>query len=516
MNRANLHLQEKSWTTKIFWLLMILHLTLWTLLPAIARYAPSNDVIEAINWAQQLTWGYDKNPWVVGWITRLGITISCGNNLAGYYFLQQLLIVFGFWSIWKLANQLVQPVQALFATLIMEGCLYYSIIVQTNNDNFILIALLNFAIYAFFMACEHQKARYWMLTGVSLALALMTKYSSAVLIVPMLIYWLITPKVRQNTSPLGLSGGILLGMLICLPNLIWLNQHDFIALKYLQLRADIQSNNFYTQHFYYSIKFLIQTFYNIAPCLLLLGLIILPDQGKTTDTTRDNEKSIRHGHFLLLIGFVPFLIVLLLAIIFGQKIYWEWGVPFISFWGLIFIYYCNPKITTSKLRNFLIGVISIALLTAGSYFFIETRFSAGSGSADYPADQIADTITKIWHAKFNTKLRYVAGSRYTAGVIAFYSPDKPKVFIEWNPLYSVNFDHKELKKSGAVFVHEGYYGTTVLPFAKDYSNPTSFPKEILNAYPNLIVLPIQSFNYHRNQKTKHQVNLLIGLLPPSR
>jgi 4-amino-4-deoxy-L-arabinose transferase-like glycosyltransferase len=520
MDKTNLQIKTKEqiWVAKIFWSIMAFQVVLWTILPVLVRYTIPNDLIEAINWAQQLSWGYDKNPWVIGWLTRLGLEISYAHSCIGYYFLQQVFIVFAFWSVWKLANKILHPWPALVAAvLLLAGCLYYSAYAQNNNDNFALIAFLNFTIYNFFMATESGKIKYVLLAGVSFALAIMTKYSALLLVPSMLLYVAAVPNARNKFAPIGLCVGILLCFLICLPNIIWLIQHDFISIRYLLSRVNIPAADFWARHLHYPKELVIRTFSNVVPCFLLLWSLLLPNRGKniyvaTLKTTKQKKK--QYHYFVFLFALLPFLTILLLALILGWQLYWEWGVPFVPLWGLALIYYLKPSLTPFKIRCFLITVIILMSLVGGVYYLVNTRWQAGAGSADYPAEQIADQVTQIWHKKFHTPLRYIAGSRYTAGLIAFYAPDKPKVFVEWRSLYSANFDSAKLKKYGAVFVHTGDYGTVVVPLAADYNNINSFPAEILRAYPKLQVLPLQSFDYYRNEKTHAKTQILIGLLPP--
>ena len=128
----------------LFYSVALLHLVLWTLLPVFARFTLSHDAIEAFVWSQHLTWGYDKNPYFVGWVTHFAFWLSHG-NVWGYYFIQQLFIVLGLWSIWQLSRRLFGEKTALVATFVLEGCLYFTAYVMINNDNFLLLGLLPFA-----------------------------------------------------------------------------------------------------------------------------------------------------------------------------------------------------------------------------------------------------------------------------------------------------------------------------------------------------------------------------------
>ena len=70
--------------TRIFIFVLTLHVLIWTLLTPAIRYAMSHDIIEAFVWAQNLEWGYDKNPWLIGWLARLGILLANGKSAVGF------------------------------------------------------------------------------------------------------------------------------------------------------------------------------------------------------------------------------------------------------------------------------------------------------------------------------------------------------------------------------------------------------------------------------------------------
>lgn len=44
--------------------------------------------------------------------------------------------------------------------------------------------------------------------------------------------------------------------------------------------------------------------------------------------------------------------------------------------------------------------------------------------------KMAAGVTALWHQKYHTKLSYVMGLRFEAGNVAFYSEDKPQVYID--------------------------------------------------------------------------------------
>src|SRR3990172_1899474 len=75
--------------------------------------------------------------------------------------------------------------------------------------------------------------RWWLGICAAIGLGLLTKYTILVLVAGIGIGVLLTPARRYLLSP-WLWGGAALAFLICLPNLIWQAQHDFISLGFLR------------------------------------------------------------------------------------------------------------------------------------------------------------------------------------------------------------------------------------------------------------------------------------------
>jgi 4-amino-4-deoxy-L-arabinose transferase-like glycosyltransferase len=491
--------------TKTFYFFLVLHLLCWTLLPYLCRYSVSHDTIEAFVWAQHLDWGYDKNPWLIGWITRFGLVLGGYKSPLGYYFIQQCFIVLGLWSVWQLGQKVTSNLlYALIGALALEGSLYFTAYVHINNDNFILIGLWLFAAYAFFMAISANRFLYWMLVGVSLGCAMMAKYSTVFLLLGMLMYVVYKQQTKAILKNPYAYLAVLLALIIISPNIFWLYKQNFIAFRYAFARGAVTGNNsFWFKHIYMSLGFLTNFFAGLIPVLVLVLM-----GGKP----RWKIKASQHLDYLMFIGLMPFVMVLLIAVIAGMQIYEEWMAPFIGLWGLICIVLLAPQESFRAYRRFVILLGIIFFLSGFAYALINTVLGAGKGSADYPANKIAQIVTTKWHNLYRTKLKYVAGSRYTAGYIAFNSADHPKVFAEWQNEFSPGVSAKDVRKYGAVFVSDGYYGTKVFDFTDSGIN---IPKEIKMQYPRLEHEQVLTLPYYRNKKTHETMKITLMFLPPA-
>lgn len=460
------------------------------------RYALPHDTIEGFVWGQHLEWGYDKNPWMNAWLTRLGWVLG-GQSGIGIYAMSSLFVGISFWSVWEWAKQMLNPLQALFSVLILEGCIDYTLVPQGFNDNVIELGLWPLMFLLFYHAMREQKTRHWIGVGIVAGLAMMAKYYTAVPLALMFGFLLGHPDARKSFLHKGLYFGLVAFGVVILPHLIWLFQHDFLTLKYAFGRADDTTPN--------ALSFALSEITDfILPVILVMWI---------SRATLNNRLKF-NTYFLLTVGAGPFILTVILGLIFGWHLYNEWGVPLVSSWGLIVVYFWNPELTPLKFKRILIVIYALMFLWAMGYIAGLSLDTKRKHSDNYPAQQIADYVTQAWQNQYHTPLKYVAGSRYVGGYVAYYSKDHPSVFVEWNPAFSQWIDLKKMKKYGAVFVQDNYYGTLVFGQHPDTQGGLTFPRSVLAAYPNLVVLPVKYFSWHRADAKVPKIPVLIAFLPP--
>jgi 4-amino-4-deoxy-L-arabinose transferase-like glycosyltransferase len=75
-------------------------------------------------------------------------------------------------------------------------------------------------------------ARWWLAIGVAIGLGMMTKLTMGFLVAGLVAGILFTPARRYLKGP-WLWAGAAVALLIFLPNLLWMAQHDFISLQKL-------------------------------------------------------------------------------------------------------------------------------------------------------------------------------------------------------------------------------------------------------------------------------------------
>lgn len=481
--------------TRWFYLFLVVHLLCWTLVPAFVRLNLPLDTIEGTIWGHQLEWGYDKNPYLNGWLTALAIHL--GESGWGAYLFSQLSVAACLWSVWQLAIRMLPPAEALLSVLLLEGLQYFNFHAIDFNDNTLELGLWGLSSYFFYRALHENRYLPWLLTGFFTGLGLMAKYYTAVLITSMLLLLLVTANYRKLLKTLPPYFGLFAFLVVTVPHIIWLFSHDFITVQYVFARA--ASKPSWTNHFFFPAQFVWQQVQVLIPSVILLILFLIGKRPLLSPTRFSLTNC--NLRFLLFIGLGPLILTILFSLSLGTNLRAGWGMPLLSFMGIILVSILQPNVTINKMYRFL-GVIFVLLSVTLSLYTTSLISSKDESTANFPGKAIAEVITHEWHERYHTSLEYVAGSRWVGGNIGFYSSDHPAVFIEWNPSHAPWVDMQKLKEKGGVFVWQ-------------ISANEKIPETIKQQFPSLSEVSIREFDWQRNRHHLAPVKLGIAFLPPA-
>ncbi len=478
----------------LFSTLCVLHVFIWTLLPATLRYALPMDSLEGAVWGQHLDWGYDRNPWMNAWLTHFALNLSQGQDWLVYLF-SQLFVVAGLLAVYRLGRKWLLPLQALLAVIVLEVIQYYSLAAVDFNDNVIELGLWPLITLFFYRALMQQKIRDWIIVGIFSALALMTKYYAVIFLITLLLFLIVNKQARLSFKSAGLYISFIVFICLVLPHVIWLYQHEFITVQYAFNRvSDNQAFNLW-QYIMPSLRFGLLQLINLAIALIVLSFVFIGLPRQMLIEISEFDRS-----FILFTATGTFIITILLGLITGWQLHTLWGMPLLSLAGLLAVTLLKPVVTPKKLCQVLVPVVLIFAAYAIGYSYAMTKPNSDS-SGNFPAKNFAENIENIWQSRYQKPLAYVAGNRYLAGYVLHYGKEKPQVFIDWDPVKSPGIDIDQMKKSGAIFLWLE-------------SDGKDFPSEVYQKYPNLINLGVMQVERHRSNKPQNTVDVLVGILPP--
>jgi 4-amino-4-deoxy-L-arabinose transferase-like glycosyltransferase len=405
---------------KIFYLLCLYHLIIWTIVPYYSNKNLPLDVIEALAWGQDFDLGYNKHPPLSAWIPGLLFKIF-GNKDWIYYLLSQVFIVISFIFLWKLSSFFLKKnYQILLSVLTIEGIAFFTFETPQFNVNICQIPLWIGTVYFFFKSIKKNKITDWIFLGVFSALGFLTKYIFAYLLISLFFYlifiFLIKKKINFNSLY-----ALLTFFLITLPHFQWLIQNDFTTIYYAVKRGGLNEFNIYN-HLLNPLKFLTSQIAISLPFLLLGYFLIKKIKIKLPF---NNEKFI----FLIFSFILPFFLILITSIISGSRIRTMWMIPFYSLIGVFFIFLYQDQINLKKLKKFYIILIIFLVISPTLYSLRSIYKDSRTG---YEGKKIALQIEKEWKTISKEKISNVGFSEWYAGNLSYQLSNRPKVFLEEN------------------------------------------------------------------------------------
>ena len=126
---------NKSNSNNLFYIFIISHLIVWTLIPALTNNNLPLDTIEALAWGSNLDWGFNKHPPASAFFVEIFYKIFGSQDWA-YYLLSQIFVVISFFVVWKFSEEFfVNKNFSLLSVLLLEGIYFYNFTTPEFNVN---------------------------------------------------------------------------------------------------------------------------------------------------------------------------------------------------------------------------------------------------------------------------------------------------------------------------------------------------------------------------------------------
>ena len=401
--------------SKIFFLLLIVHLLIWTLIPSLTNQNLPLDTIEALAWGSNLDWGFNKHPPFSAFAVEIFYKIFGSQDWA-YYLLSQIFVVITFLAVYKFSEEIFNNKKlALLSVLLLEGIYFYNFTTPEFNVNVAQLPFWALTVYYTWRCIKYDKTTDYVFFGIFAGLGILSKYLFIYLIIGIklvFIYFLRKGK-KIKFSHYFIAGPITL--LILLPHLIWLTENNYITITYGLQRTGGAGD--FLDHLIYPIIFLGKQIGLLIPFLLMFFFLIKKVKYKIN---LKDEKLV----FLLLVTIAPIFLMLLTSMIMGVKIRTMWMTPFYLFSGVLLIYIFQKNIVINNLKKFFLLFTFLFLLSPIAYLGVS--FSNDSKRTDYPGEEIARLVQNKWDKNFVNEIKIVVGDEWGAGNLSYHLESRPK------------------------------------------------------------------------------------------
>ena len=197
------------------------------------QYGFHRDVLQTLDDARHLDWGFVAYPPVTPLIGRIELTLF-GTSLIGFRFFAAVAVSAAMVIAGLIAKELGsgrrEQVLAAAATCVAPVALAQGAVFQYVSLDYLWGVL---ATYFLVRLAKSGDARWWMAIGFTLGLGMETRYTAGFLTLGIVGGVLLTDARKYLLSKwLWLGAGI--SVLLILPNVIWQAQHHFISLDFLK------------------------------------------------------------------------------------------------------------------------------------------------------------------------------------------------------------------------------------------------------------------------------------------
>ena len=407
----------------IFFIFLLSHLIIWTLVPTLTNHNLPLDTIEALAWGSNLEWGFNKHPPASAFFPELFYQIFGSQDWA-YYLLSQIFVCIAFIYVFKLANEIFNNLLlSLISVLLLESIYFYNFTTPEFNVNVCQLPFWSIVVFYSWRIFNKNEidVRDCILIGFFASVGFLSKYLFIYLllsIVLLFLYFIFFKKLKRFDFKYFIAIEVFIILLV--PHLIWLNENNFITLTYGLKRTGLETSNF-LDHLKFPSIFILKQLAILLPFFGLMYLLI--NKFKLKLSLKDKKLL-----FLVFINLLPILLMLLTSVITGSRIRTMWMTPFYLFFGVFAVYLFKNQINLKKLNSFLYGFIFLVLLSPILYSYISVKQT--NKRTDYFGKEIADLVERRWNKNFSNEIMYVVGDEWFAGNLSYHLPSRPKWFLE--------------------------------------------------------------------------------------
>ncbi len=402
----------------ILYIFIALHLVIWTLVPSLTNHNLPLDTIEHLAWGSNLDWGFNKHPPAVAFFTEIFFQIFGSKDWA-YYLLSQIFVIISFYYVFKFSKEIFNNnLLSLISVLLIEAIYFYNFTTPEFNVNICQLPFWATTVYFSWKIYNSKNIKFsdCVLVGLFAAFGFLSKYLFLYLLVSidfLFIYLIFIKKDRKFDFKYLVTFEVFLIVLI--PHLIWLNNNEFITIKYALARTGLEQSSLF-DHIWFPLVFIGKQIVIIAPFLILIWLLIKKIKFKIN--LKDKKLL-----FLLSINILPIVLIFLTSFLIGSKIRTMWMTPFYLFFGTLFVYLFQQQINLKKLKPFMIGFIFFFFLSPVLYAYIS--ISKDYKRTDYPGKEIAIKTQYAWDQQFDSTINIVLGDEWNAGNLSYHLKSRP-------------------------------------------------------------------------------------------
>jgi hypothetical protein len=456
--------------TKLFWRWITLRTVVWTAIASLTMFNPAMDTVEMLSWGREWAWGYYKHPPMPAWIAEIA-TFLAGGAIAGVYLASHLVTALCFWAVWRLGCEMLSARAGFFAALSLEGLVYYNYMANDIGHGVLLAGTSAITTLFFLWTLRSRKTSWWIALGVAMGFTMLSKYSSAFLLIPMILF-LFHPACRSCWKTSGPYLAAATALAVFGPHLVWCVQNDFGPVRYILTRSTEKGHS-WLNHLYFPLYFTYSQLWRLLPIFAILVPIttwrwrfrkLAPEEGF-------------HRDFLLAIVLGPFLVHLVVSLVLGVEVRDLWGHHLWSFIGLFMLFFLQTRESTWSFAWSGRVALAVTILFMG-FTIVQNRVAPHfdlTYQTHLPGQPIAQAVDERWRQLFDSNVPIVASEdMFLTTSVCWYVKGRPASCMLTGHHETPWAEDEELNTRGGVILWDAKVDQGELPAELQKRFPRAF------------------------------------------
>jgi Dolichyl-phosphate-mannose-protein mannosyltransferase len=383
------------------------------------------DMAEAYAWGREFQLGYNQHPPFWAWICGAWFMVF---PRAGWAFaiLSSLNAAIGLLGSWKLIGRFARGDERVAATALLLLTPFYTFLSYNFNANTIFLSIWPWTTYFFLRAIDEDGIVDAILFGVCMGLALLSKYYALILGATCFLAALQHParaRYFRSTSPYV---SIAVTAALCAPHIGWLLSSGAPPVRYL---AQISGVSFGVAAFYAAAFFGALTQNAVVFGLVALTAALAPRSVAVPVPARAPR-----FRLLATLALAPLLLTVLAGVTLRTQVTNRMTIGTFSLMPLLAIEIGGSR-GLERLRWLSVrlgGGFSLVALAASPAVSLDKAWFSHNTDDTAPRKELAEAATRFWQETTDRPLAYVGGSLRYDDAVAFYSRERPHVFVRFD------------------------------------------------------------------------------------
>lgn len=423
------------------------YVVVWTLYGVLAKASQDVhfDMAEMVAWSRELAFGYPKHPPLAAWIVAAWFAVFPVSDWA-FYLLAMMVAASALWLAWRLAGDYLDGDKRAAGFALLMLIPFFNFQALKFNANTVLLPLWAATALCFLRSYETRSAAWAALAGLCAAGAMLGKYWSVFLLAGLGVAALIDRRRAVYFRSAAPWITVAVGAVALLPHIVWLAQHDFVAFSYAAA-GHVRS---FASAVVGVAGYLLGALGYVAVPLLLGLAAARPGRPALIDTL---WPSTPQRHLAAVAFWAPLLLPAVIAPWFSIEITSLWTM---SAWTLLpVVLLSSPQVALN--RQAVVAIVAFAvvlppLMVAAAPMVATAVHRAGVTPAAAHARLLAERVTHEWRQTIREPLRLVGGDQALAYGVAFYLPDRPSTFPDFDRRSAPWADDTRVEREGVAIV----------------------------------------------------------------